>query len=180
MNAKPLNLNGSPKATSEKYDIVDQMSVSYIPNMNKWIMLYGGDLHPNILSPFAGVNAPYVVADPDRAIHARFSTTPWGPWSAPIQVFKPGDPTTLLPAGAEFAPRGSIHDSLCLLAGSPCVTGESNLIYLLTNYGFLYAPNIVDVWTEPRGTGNLDADIYWNVSTWDPYESMLMRTRVTH
>jgi hypothetical protein len=180
-NAKPLNLSApAPNAaTAEVYDVVDQMAVSYIPNMNKWVMLYGGDIHPNIMSLFAGPNTGFVVSDPDHAIHARFSSTPWGPWSAPVQVYKPGDPATL-PAGSEYARLGSIHHNLCPFTGSPCVTGETALAYAITNYGFLYGPNIIDVWTEPRGTGNLDADIYWNVSTWDPYQVMLMRTRINH
>jgi hypothetical protein len=47
-------------------------------------------------------------------------------------------------------------------------------------YGFLYGVNIIEQWTEPRGLLNQDADIYWNVSTWDPYETILMRSRITH
>jgi hypothetical protein len=32
---------------------------------------------------------------------------------------------------------------------------------------------------QPRGPLNQGADIYWNVSTWDPYETILTRTRIT-
>jgi hypothetical protein len=43
--------------------------------------------------------------------------------------------------------------------------------------GRLYAPLVVDAWTEARGPNA--ADIYWNVSTWNPYEIVLMKSRVT-
>ena len=43
-------------------------------------------------------------------------------------------------------------------------------------YGFLYAANIISEWTRPAPGGG--ADILWNVSTWDPYRVVLVRTRI--
>ena len=41
--------------------------------------------------------------------------------------------------------------------------------------GRMYGLNIIDAHTKPSGSG---LDIYWNVSTWNPYAVMLMRTHV--
>jgi hypothetical protein len=169
--AVPVSLSGG-----EPFDIVNQMSVSYIANLDKWVMLYGGDIHPNVLQMFEAANWPHSVADPERAIHVRFASNPWGPWSAPTQAYKPGQPTGV--GSGEFATTGLLHYTGC--AGAGCVKGETNPAYTLfpqTNYGFLYAPSIVDAWTTVRGA---DADLYWAVSTWDPYQVVLLRSRVVH
>jgi hypothetical protein len=176
--AIPLNLSGLPKASSEAYDIVNQMAVSYVPNMKKWVMFYGGDLYPSLLSLFGGPNGPFVQHAPDLAIHARFATNPWGPWSAPQQVFAPGNPAAPA-AGTAYAPLGPIYDSTCTPVSSPPCVPTEVAWQSSFQYGFLYGANIIDPWTEPRGPLNQDADIYWNVSTWDPYETILMRTRIT-
>jgi hypothetical protein len=39
----------------------------------------------------------------------------------------------------------------------------------------MYAPEIIERWTTPRADA---VDLYWHVSTWDPYEVVLMRTRL--
>jgi hypothetical protein len=33
--------------------------------------------------------------------------------------------------------------------------------------GFFYGANIIDAYTQADGAGGMD--IYWNVSTWNPY-----------
>lgn len=90
--AAPLNLSGSP-ATTEQYDVVNQMAVSYVPNMHKWVMFYGGDTDPDLLgtNKFLGPNGVHAQRAPDFAIHARFASNPWGPWSTPQPVYAPGD-----------------------------------------------------------------------------------------
>jgi hypothetical protein len=51
--------------------------------------------------------------------------------------------------------------------------------------GRLYAPNIIEEWTEDvsddatRARGERTADLYWNVSTWNPYQVVLVKTRLT-
>jgi len=50
--------------------------------------------------------------------------------------------------------------------------------------GRMYAPNIIDEWTEdltpperaPHGPHS--AEIYWNVSTWNPYQVVLVKSRL--
>ena len=42
--------------------------------------------------------------------------------------------------------------------------------------GFLYAPNIIDAYTEPDGAGGMN--IYWNVSIWNPYAVLYLKTNL--
>jgi hypothetical protein len=77
-------------------------------------------------------------------------------------------------AGSEFGPGGMLHHASC--DGPGCAPGEAAALYEHTPWGFFYAPLIVDAWTEPRGRGA--ADVYWFLSTWSPYQVVLMKTRL--
>jgi hypothetical protein len=68
-----------------------------------------------------------------------------------------------------------LHHPAC--SGANCIPGEDADSHLLTPYGFLYGPNIFDAWTTPREAGKA-VDVYWNVSTWNPYQTVLLRTRI--
>ncbi len=152
--AAPLNLNGLPKPSSEQYDIVNQIAVSYVPNMHRWVMFYGGDTDPDFLQrAILGPNGPYAQRAPDLAIHARFATNPWGPWSAPQPVFAPGNPAAPAP-GSAFAEFGPMYDNTCTpVTSPPCVPTEVKWGTAYT-FGFLYGANIIDPWTTPRGPLN--------------------------
>jgi hypothetical protein len=41
--------------------------------------------------------------------------------------------------------------------------------------GFLYGANLIPEWIEDRGA---TVDIYWNVSTWAPYQVVVMKSRI--
>jgi hypothetical protein len=43
--------------------------------------------------------------------------------------------------------------------------------------GFLYGANLIPEWTVSRP--NNKVDIYWNVSTWAPYQVVLMRSTIS-
>ena len=86
--------------------------------------------------------------------------------------------------------KGTRKDSLASVA-STCITGELERAFqdgLSGNpIGRLYAPNIIDEWTEDvtdaraRERGDRSAEVYWNVSTWNPYQVALFKTRLhTH
>lgn len=172
--AVPLDLSspGSDR-TKEKLDIVNQMSVSWVPVLSKWVMLYGGDLPDEVVQVFLGSNAGLAVRNPRGAIHARFASQPWGPWSAPVEVLAGGAPAVTPPlADTQYAANGILFHPACGAAN--CVASDPNRA---TEYGRLYGASIVDAWTTPRSGGAVD--IYWNVSTWNPYQVVLMRTRLT-
>jgi hypothetical protein len=174
-DAQPLDLNGFPTATTEQWDITLFMSVSYIPTLDKWVMLYGGNESPVILVGGFGANAVFIQPDPQGAIHARFATNPWGPWSAPQQVLAGGDPNIVPPLlGSQYGPGGILHHDACI--GPWCAPDEPATAYLFYPWGWLYAPEIVDKWTTPHGT---KADIYFNVSTWAPYEIVLLKATLS-
>lgn len=42
--------------------------------------------------------------------------------------------------------------------------------------GHFYAPNIIDEYT--RRIGENELEIIWNVSTWNPYQVILVKTRI--
>ncbi len=177
-DAAALDLSGGANDPAEKWDYVEQMSVSYVAPLHRWMMFYGG------AAPFAAIaespgSAPSysasgdAVADPDGAIHVRFAVNPWGPWSVPAQLLIAGDPKSTPPT-LEYADNGMLHDDSCV--GSHCAPGEKALAYVVTPWGWLYGPNIIDPWTSARSDGN--ADVYWTVSTWDPYGTVLLKTTI--
>jgi hypothetical protein len=53
---------------------------------------------------------------------------------------------------------------------------SQSIFYSPDEYGFLYGVNILDRFTEERASGAVD--LYWNVSTWDPYRVELYKTRI--
>jgi hypothetical protein len=139
-------------------------------------MFYGGDFSATILFSFVGPNFGLVERAPTGAIHARFARHPWGPWSAPTPVLEAGDPSLdPLAADSEYASGGILHHPRC--DGADCAQGATALVFAVAREGFLYAPNIFDAFTEVREAGEA-ADVYWNVSTWNPYQVMFLRTRL--
>lgn len=171
-NALPLDLSGGSNNPAEVYDMVNMMTVAFVPALSKWVMLYGGDLPASVLSFLLGPNYTQAVRDPDGAIHARFADQPWGPWTAPVQVFRAGDPNVSPPvAGTPYASGGILHHPGCT---TDCAPGEPSLSS--SEVGRLYGANIVDTWTMNRSGGAVD--LYWNVSTWNPYETVLLKTRI--
>jgi hypothetical protein len=175
-DAIALDLGGDPLPESEHLDVVDRAAVSYLAELDQWVMFYGGDFAPIVLLEFFGPNYERVERDPMGAIHARFARHPWGPWSAPLPVFAAGDASADPPrAGSEYASGGALYHHGCRDPG--CIPTSPAPIFRDTPYGFLYGPNIFDCWTEAREDGSA-ADVYWNVSTWNPYQVILLRTRI--
>jgi hypothetical protein len=173
--AVPLDLSNGAGSTVESLDIVNFMAISWVPALSKFVMLYGGDDPDVVLNWVVGPDYTHLHRDSQGAIYARFASQPWGPWTQPVAVLAAGDFNTNPPvAGTQYAPGGTLYHPGC--SGSSCVPTESNPPYQANEYGRLYAPNIVDLWTTTRNTTS--ADIYWNVSSWNPYESVLLRTRI--
>jgi hypothetical protein len=134
-------------------------------------MLYGGDLDPGAADAYN----PGWQRNEGGAIFVRFAEQPWGPWSKPEPILEAGDPEEPLADGSQYGPAGVLYHPDC--QGERCVPGTPSTLYPpdFVQHGWLYGPNIVECWTTPRDGG---ADLHWNVSTWNPYQVVLMKTAI--
>jgi hypothetical protein len=136
------------------------------------------------------------------AIHLRAAEHPWGRaaangggWSSPQPVLTRNAVAAYLACGdegpeglpgcqPEVEPNGAL-DLTSALAGKPelagkCLGGE--VVHAVQDQlsgnpiGRLYGVNVIDDWTEDLGNG--EAEIYWNASTWNPYQVVLIKTRL--
>jgi hypothetical protein len=174
--AVPLALDGASDPTESRV-IVDQMAVSWVGSpINKWVMLYGGDVPDFFLID------PGAVDPADRGpILIRYADHPWGPWSPAQPILSPGSPSV---EGSPYGPGGVLFHNACVdSANFKCARSDPHrpldLLTLCipplveTDIGRFYGPNIIDAYTELAGD---HANIYWNVSTWNPYAVILLKT----
>jgi len=179
-DAEPLALDGEIDGDpTEVVTPVKQLTVSWLGTpINKWVMLYGGGQNvwlPDLKNDSTSLDG----------IVLRFADHPWGPWTAPQLHWPAGTPDTLdTPRG----PGGVLFDPRCVSkAGHPCAQSDpSRPAHVFnkgcqpplteTDFGHLYAPNIIDAYSQPTKDG-ADLDVYWNVSTWNPYRVLLLKTR---
>lgn len=173
-----LDLDDSQRGVQpeEMHDVVGQMSISWIPSLERWVMFYGGDMGEEFLRYIFGPDRHALAHDPLGSIYVRFAEEPWGPWTVPAPLFSAGAPD--LGVIGQYGPGGILHDPGC---GHPhCAPSEpafSGWPGLPGERGRLYGPSIVDPWTEERPDGAVD--LYWHLSTWNPYQVVLMRTHLT-
>jgi hypothetical protein len=180
-DAEALDLDSKAAGieAAEVFDVVNQMSVAWIPPLRKWVMFYGGGMTKLPLPPlprcgvlelFTGRDCANVVIG-NGAVHMRTADDPWGPWSAPQDVVVGGDPAV---AGSGlYGVGGPLHHPACTAPG--CATPTRTAFYHPDEYGFLYGSNIIEQWTTRSRDG---VDLIWNASTWDPYRVILLRTRI--
>jgi hypothetical protein len=172
-----------------------QFDVAWIAALDKWVMLYGGDV------------ADWLDGEPDDqprhgALHMRMADAPWGPWSRATPVFwrehaapflhcdapqskggcdldaLPDDPAHSYAPGS-WAPQlldfaGCIdHD---LAPSQPNFAPGSALPCLGAQRGNLYAASFIEPWTADLA-GDLGyphaATLYFLASTWMPYQVIL-------
>ncbi len=125
------------------------LSVTWCKDLSLWLMTY--DSRPPA----------------SRGILFCYSRTPWGPWSAPQTVFN---------AIRDGALGKFIHDPLAHpadgLAGPVIGKGRANPMAV---HGGAYAPYVAERWTKVRGS---ELDLYYVLSTWNPYVVVLMKSRL--
>jgi len=164
----------------EEYDIVDQMSFTWVEPLKKWLMLYGGGMInlPGPYLPNCGLLEFFTrseckdVAIGNGAIRMRSADDPWGPWTPPQDVLVPGDPNKN-PPELLYAPGGILRHPDCVQEGCAASTDWADVNP--REYGILYGVNIIEQWTRAAGSG---VDLIWNLSTWDPYRVVLLRTHI--
>jgi hypothetical protein len=151
-----LESGGLPKWSAQEADAqpvlrngtMGDLSITWSKDLNLWLMTY--DSRPP---------AP-------QGIEFSYSSTPWGPWSEPQVIFN---------AIRDGAQGTFIHDPAIKpddgLAGPVIGAGTSNPDAVR---GGTYAPYVVERWTKVQGS---ELDLYYTLSTWNPYVVMLMKTR---
>jgi len=156
----------------DEFDLVNQTSLSFIPPLGRWLMLYGGDLPApvDLPPPDPQHEQPY-----PGAIHGRLALDPWGPWSDPQPLLTPETMAPRLVCKADGSPAGCLQRPdppirpLCLAGLDPEGAGR------------LYGAAMIDALTHPvtaeNGSGPAAA-VYWIVSTWNPYAVVLVKTRI--
>lgn len=167
---------------SEPIHIVNQLAISWLDApINKWIMPYAGDTPDALLLDATNATAP----SSPGAVMMRFADQPWGPWSEARVHLAPGSPAV---AGDAYGPGGFLYHFACAdLPGQPCARTDPirpadtylpgcTAPWIQLDTGRLYGVNIIDAYTTRGDEDRLS--IYWNVSTWNPYGVLLMKTDV--
>jgi hypothetical protein len=199
--------NGRTEWAEPEFDYVTQMTVSYIAPLRRWIMLYGGDVPAFMIrDPRSGVTPDPVHPQPSPgAIHLRAAPHPWGRlmndrvrysgWSSPEPLLTrrqaapylacPDEGSGALPGcipESETAPKPPKLGSSCV-AGAVAMRVQTDLSG--NKIGRLYGANVIEEWTRDRtaetpglGEGERVVDVYWNVSTWSPYQVVLFETEL--
>jgi hypothetical protein len=178
--AAPLDLDSTRDGDQphEVHDVVDQHTIAWMEELGKWVMFYGGGMGRNLRAalPACGVLQLFTGAECTKvdtgngAFRMRTADHPWGPWSPPQDLIVAGDPA--LPE-LQYGPGGALRHPLC--TQPDCAPHTDTPFYNQDEYGFFYAPNIIEQWTRPAPGG---VDVLWNASTWDPYRVILLRTRI--
>lgn len=152
--------------------IVDVLhnSVAWVDGIQRWVLLYSG-------------RWPRTDTTPTTGVYMRTATHPWGPWSAPDLIWHATDDGAYdCPGGFmyhpdnlgmsctpsdPFRPNFEVGDTL---DQCPNETPANNV-----DQGVEYGVNILDTFTT-SGLAIDTATIYWNLSTWNPYRVVLMKT----
>lgn len=150
---KPWTPPGQPDLfrTSADGKCIGEFSMTWNRVLGVWLLLYNCDR--------GGGNA----------IEARVADAPWGPWSAP---------TIILDADRD--------DSWCrflMKQNDPrCAGRVDDWRGPELQRGDLYAPFVMERYTVRQKSNDFlkrKATIYWLLSTWNPYQVIVMRTSLT-
>ncbi len=152
-----LPATGAPVWSTKEADAVPvvrngtmgDLSVTWCADLRLWLMTY--DSRPPA----------------EQGIEFASSPTPWGPWSEPQVIFSPmrdGAMGTFIHNPRAVPPDG--------LSGPVIGKGQANPEAVR---GGSYAPYVVERFTRLSGDA---LDLYYVLSTWNPYVVVLMRTRL--
>lgn len=133
-----------------KNGTLGDLSVTWSKDLNLWLMTYDSR------------------ESASRGIAFSYARTPWGPWSDPQVIFN----ETRDGAYGRFIhdPRIKPDDGLEGPVIGPGPTADP-----AGTFGGGYAPYVVERWTRVQGT---ELDLYYCLSTWNPYVVVLMKSRL--
>lgn len=136
-------------------------------------MFYGGDSPGFSEGLLAWDDAEKIKRDPEGRLWVRFAKQPWGPWTAPRTLMVAGDRRTDATPAGQYAEGGILAHNNCRTA----LCARYDPAYLLdvgnNNNGLLYGPSIIDNWTTQLSD---TTELFWLLSTWNPYQVVLMKT----
>jgi hypothetical protein len=209
-----LSPTGQIEWFEPEFDYDNQMTVSFIPALGRFIMLYGGDVPAFMVrDPRTGATPnPTFLERAAGAIHLRTALHPWGRlrqdplknegFSSPEPILTRGAAARYLACGEggeqempgclkgdALSPRDPTSAPVSPGTAVTCVLGDlamsAQQAMSGNPIGRFYAPNIIDEWTEDvssrtsgLASGEREVEIYWNVSTWNPYQVILVKTRL--
>jgi hypothetical protein len=148
---EPWSPPGYPELfpTSGADRCVGEFSITWNKALKVWLLVYN-----------CKISAP-------QSIVARIAPTPWGPWSEPSIVLN--------------ADRDNSWCKILMRIGDPECLGLTDYWPNRQRNGDFYAPFVLDRYTVPERTyypGKRRATIYWLLSTWNPYQVVVMRTKL--
>jgi len=158
----------TPVIANEELEDVLQFSVAWVAPIKRFVMLYSGRL-------------PLTPPDNVTGIYLRTAKHPWGPWSKPQLMWNalaedaydcPGILYSPLSIGAACPESDPYRPGI--FKNCPAQTPDPNF-----DFGVEYGVNILDTFTKP-GLQLNSAVIYWNLSTWNPYRVVLMKTTLNN
>jgi len=138
---------------------VGNLSVVYSSALNLWLMTYDGGRQPT--TPSNRIKGTYFT----------YAQQPWGPWAAPQLIMNDIRDNA-------YGPGGFIHNPNIVPDppgdGLNGPTIGSNDIYATA--GGAFAPLMIERFLTVAGN---TLKVYWNVSTWNPYVIVRMRSEFT-
>lgn len=132
-----------------KQSCIGELSVAWNPDLRKWVMLYNcGEARSQIM--------------------LRTADRPWGPWSQPQVLFDAADDKGFCHfMNGDSVQQVSASDTPCQAVSDPHdpeVAGDPYAPYLIAKFS--------------RGVAGSHSDIYFMMSTWNPYNVVLMKARL--
>jgi hypothetical protein len=179
LDAQPLDLDARApgEQPEEARDFVGQMTIAWLPSLERWVMLYGGDAAPMFADAIFRADIQKAQRNPDGSLYMRFAENPWGPWTEPQQLMAAGSSDTKSEPNNQYAEGGLLAHNNCRTEQCAHYDPAYRLDLGKNNNGVLYAPSIIDSWTSANQNST---SLYWFVSTWNPYQVVLMKTTLTH
>jgi hypothetical protein len=206
--------DGKVEFPEPDFDVDDQMTFTFVEPFERWLLLYGGDV-PAFMVRDAHTGEtpdPVHLQRSPGAIHFRTAPHPWGRlradpltnegFSSAMPLLSRTDAARFMVCGRggegdmlgclngdDAAPRDPRKVPVSIKTALSCVFGDLTLGAQRgvsgNPIGRLYAPNVIEEWTEDvtKTTPDLPAgdravDVYWNVSTWNPYQVILVKSRL--
>lgn len=160
-DAAPLRPWGDPSIHGDLYHkCLGYYSVRYFSAIAKWVMLYACDRNLDLAQ------------GEQRGIHLRTSSTPWGPWSAPVRILTPGLDTYcaymyLIVNNVPGACAPNPFEEEKIKRSGSNVVREP---------GGEYAPLLLPSTFASQAGG--ETTFYYTLSTWNPYQTVLMKEKM--